>query len=329
MCDELTEIENQGYLRRRISRREVGAGAGATLAAMWTGCAAPQASGERPRAAPQPQVANAQAPSGGESPERGAESGEPAKTAASPGVAARMVTVDTPDGSAEAFFVTPEHGPHPGVLMWPDIAGLRDAFRTMATRLAGEGYAVLVVNPYYRSSAWSVFKTFDEWRTDEGREKVGPMREVLTPEAIGRDAVAFLSWLDRQDAVAQDRKLAATGYCMTGPFTFHAAAAVPERVGAIASFHGGGLVTKEPTSPHLAFAKMNAAALICIAQNDDERDPGAKDALRKAAATADVAAEIEVYPAQHGFCVLDSPVYDEAQAERAWARMLETFSRYL
>ncbi len=325
MCDDLTEIENQNYLRRRISRREVGAGAGATFAAMWAGCVAPQASGTPPRATPpatsEPGVEEPSAPSAG------AEG--PVKPVASPAVTARMVTVDTPDGSAEAFFVTPPRGPHPGVLVWPDIAGLREAFQTMATRLAGEGYAVLVVNPYYRSSAWSVFKTFDEWRTNEGREKVGPMREALTADAVGRDAVAFLSWLDRQDAVAQNRKLAATGYCMTGSFTFHAAAAVPERVGAIASFHGGGLVTKEPTSPHLAFSKMKAAALICIAQNDDERDPNAKDALRRAAAAAEVAAEVNVYPAQHGFCVLDSPVYDEAQAERAWARMLETFARTL
>lgn len=125
------------------------------------------------------------------------------------------------------------------------------------------------------------------------------------------------------------KKLASSGYCMGGPFTFRTAAAVPERVGAIASFHGGGLVTEESTSPHTLLSEMKAAALVCIAANDDERDPQAKVALRKAAEAAGLPAEIEVYPAQHGWCTIDSPVYDEAQAERAWTRMLETFARHL
>lgn len=240
-----------------------------------------------------------------------------------------MVTITTPDGAAEAFFATPASGQHPGVLMWPDVAGLRDAFKTMATRLAGQGYAVLAVNHYYRWTKMPFLSTFSEWRTPEGKEKIGPMREGLTPERITSDGAAFVAWLDHQKEVDKGKKLATSGYCMGGPYTFRTAAVAPDRVGVIASFHGGGLVTSEPTSPHALLPKMNAAALICIAQSDDERDPKAKTALRQAADAARVAAEIEVYPTQHGWCVLDSPVYDEEQAERAWSRMLATFERYL
>jgi carboxymethylenebutenolidase len=240
-----------------------------------------------------------------------------------------MVAIDTPDGKAEAFFVAPKAGRHPGVVMWPDVAGLRDAYETMATRLAGAGFAVLVVNQYYRSAKLPVLSSFDEWRTEEGKKKIAPMREAITPAGIASDGAAFVAWLDLQESVDKSRKIATAGYCMGGPFTFRTAAAVPERVGAIASFHGGGLVTEEPTSPHLLFSKMKAAALICIAHNDDEREPETKTTLRQAAVAADVPAEIEVYPAQHGWCTIDSPVYDEAQAERAWARMLATFERYL
>jgi carboxymethylenebutenolidase len=240
-----------------------------------------------------------------------------------------MVVVETPDGAAEAFFVTPASGKHPGVLLWPDVAGLRAAYMTMATRLANEGYAVLAVNPYYRSAKVPVLSSFAEWRTEEGKARIGPMRAALTPEAITKDGAAFTAWLDRQQNVDRGKKLGTMGYCMGGPFTFRTAAAAADRVGAIASFHGGGLVTAEPTSPHALLPAMKVAALICIAQNDDEREPAAKDTLRQAAKAANVEAEIEVYPAQHGWCTIDSPVYDEAQAERAWARLLATFERHL
>jgi carboxymethylenebutenolidase len=240
-----------------------------------------------------------------------------------------MVVIDTPDGTAEAFFVTPTNGRHPGVLLWPDVAGLRDAYKTMATRLAGEGYTVLAVNQYYRSTKLPVLTTFSEWRTEQGKEKIRPMREAITPQGVSSDGAAFAAWLDQQKEVDKGKKLATSGYCMGGPFTFRTAAAVPERVGVIASFHGGGLVTDEPTSPHALLPKIKGAALICIAQNDDGREPEAKTTLRQAADQAQVPAEIEVYPAQHGWCTVDSPVYDEAQAERAWARMLATFERYL
>jgi carboxymethylenebutenolidase len=239
----------------------------------------------------------------------------------------RRVEIRTPEGTAEGFFVAAKGGSHPGVLMWPDVAGLREAFEKMATRLAGDGYAVLVVNPYYRSSNLPILTKFSEWRTEEGKAKIAPMRGALTPEGIAKDGTAYVTWLDQQPEVDKESKIATSGYCMGGPFTFWTAAAVPDRVGVIASFHGGGLVTDGAASPHNLLRKFKGAALVCIAQNDDERAPEHKETLREAADRAEIAADIEVYPAQHGWCVIDSPVYHEEEAERAWARMLATFER--
>ena len=314
MCDEETEADNARWLTQaRLHRREVGMGAGAVVATLMAGCG--------PSPAPAP--AKTPSASAGEGPPA-REPSESSATSAAP--TGRTVTIETPDGTAEGFFVAPSGARHPGVLVWPDVAGLRGAFETMATRLAEQGYAVLVVNPYYRSAKMPILETFSQWQTEEGKAKIAPMREALTPEGIASDGAAFVAWLDAQPEVDTARKIATTGYCMGGPFTFRTAAAAPERVGAIGSFHGGGLVTKNADSPHLLFSKMKAAALVCIAQNDDERQPEAKSTLKQAAESAHVPAEIEVYPAQHGWCVTDSPVYDEQQAERAWARMLATFS---
>jgi carboxymethylenebutenolidase len=236
------------------------------------------------------------------------------------------VTITTPDGQADGLFVHPEQGKHPGVLMWPDIAGLRPAYETMARRLAAEGFAVLVVNPYYRSAKGHVLGHFDAWRTDEGKAKVMPMVEQLTAEAVTRDGKAHVAWLDQQAAVDTSKKIGTQGYCMSGSFTFRTAAAAPERVGAFASFHGGGLVTDAADSPHRVMEKAKARALVCIAANDHERDPSAKGKLEAAAEAAPgVSAEIEVYPANHGWCALDSPVYDETQANKAWERLLATY----
>lgn len=305
MCDDATEAENEAYLESpRLKRRELNIGAGAAFVAMLTGCAS----------APDPKKPE---------PAPNLDKAQPLPTTG------QMLSITTPDGAAEAFFVTPNSGTHPGVLLWPDVAGLRDAYKTMATRLAGAGYAVLAVNQYYRSGKMPLLSSFAEWRTEEGKEKIRPMREALNPEAISRDGAAFAAWLDQRKEVDKKRKVATTGYCMGGPFTLRTAAAAPERVGVIASFHGGGLVTKEETSPHLLLPKIKAAALICVAKNDDEREPEAKTTLRQAADAAHIPAEIEVYAAQHGWCTLDSPVYDQRQAERAWTRMLATFERYL
>jgi carboxymethylenebutenolidase len=241
----------------------------------------------------------------------------------------RVVTIETPDVKADAFFVTPAQGKHAAVIMWPDIAGLRDAFRTMGTRLAGAGYAVLVVNQYYRSSPAPVLTDFAEWRTDAGKAKLAPMIALVTPETTTRDAAAFVAWLDAQPEVDTSKKIGTAGYCMGGPFTFRTAAASPARVGALASLHGANLASDASDSPHLSIAKMHAALFVAIAQNDDEKQPDAKTKLREAADAAKLPAEIEVYPAQHGWCALDSPVYDAAQAEKAWARMLATFATHL
>jgi carboxymethylenebutenolidase len=316
MCDESTELENHASFENgRLSRREMGTGAGAALAVVLTGCALP--------------AAPAKEAFGTTTPERAPQREPPTVSEAARATAAEMVSIKTADGDAEAFFVRPESGQHPGVILWPDVAGLRDAYKTMATRLAASGYAVLAVNQYYRSTKLPVLTAFSEWRTEEGKKRLQPMREAITPEGTARDGAAFVAWLDQQQAVDNRRKLAASGYCMGGPFAFRTAAAAPARVGAIASFHGGGLVTDEPTSPHALFASIKAAALICIAQNDDEREPAAKTTLKQAAEQAGVRAEIEVYAAQHGFCTIDSPVYDKEQAERAWARMLAMFEAHL
>lgn len=239
------------------------------------------------------------------------------------------VTVTTPDGAADAFFVHPVRGRHAAVVMWPDVMGIRPAFRQMGTRLAQSGYAVLVVNPYYRAVKGEVIKTGESFADPDVRARIMPYAQAQSPTTVDTDARAFTMFLDAQPAVDPRRKIGVAGYCMSGPFTMRAAALLPDRVGAGASFHGGGLATATPTSPHLLIPKMKAGFLIAIAQNDDERDPAAKDTLRAAFATSNVAAEIEVYPAQHGWCPPDSRVYDQIQADRAWSRMLALFGTAL
>lgn len=239
----------------------------------------------------------------------------------------RMVEITTADGIADAFFVHPAQGAHPGVVMWPDIAGLREAKKVMARRLAAAGYAVLCVNQYYRGGPAPILQSFSEFRTPEGQAKIKPLREALTTEAVTRDAGAYVAFLDGEAAVDKSRKMGSNGYCMGGPFTVRTAAAAPGRVGAAASFHGAGLVTDEPDSPHRLLAKTKAAYLFAIARNDDAKDPSAKEQLRKAGQAAGVPAEIEVYPADHGWCVPDSPAYDPVEADRAWERMLVLFDR--
>lgn len=231
-------------------------------------------------------------------------------------VTGRAVTITTPDGPAQAYYAAPRSGRHPAVLIWPDIMGLRPAFEGMASRLAESGYAVLAVNQFHRTTRTPFTDLPD------ARGKAMEWRKTLTSAAIMRDATAFLRWLDQQPGVDARRGIAVTGYCMGGPMTIQSAVAVPARVRAIASFHGAGLVTDAPDSPHRLVSKMRGRALIAIAQNDDARAPGDKDALRTAFATANVPAEIAVYPANHGWCPPDSPAYDKVQAERAWSRLL-------
>jgi carboxymethylenebutenolidase len=237
------------------------------------------------------------------------------------------VRIQTADGVADALFVHPARGKRPAVIIWPDIGGLREAFYAMGRRLAAAGYAVLVVNQYYRHAPAPVLSSFAEWRTPAGQAKLAPMIAGVTAAAVARDAAAFVGWLDGQRAVDKRKGIGSQGYCMGGPFAVRTAAAAPGRVRAAASFHGGGLVGTAADSPIQLLGQTQASYLIAIAQGDDARAPGDKDALRTAAAAAKRPAEIEVYPASHGWCVMDSPVYDAAQADRAWERLLALYSR--
>lgn len=239
------------------------------------------------------------------------------------------VEIKTPDGTCDAHFVHPTKGAHPGVLVWPDIFGLRPAFRQMGKRLAESGYAVLTVNPFYREKKSPVAERAS-LEDPEVRTQLFKLAGTLTAERANTDAKAFIDWLDKQSAVDKKRKIGTTGYCMGGPLTMRTAAAVPNRVGAGASFHGGNLVTDKPDSPHLLVPKMKAHYLFAIASNDDERDPKAKDALREAFAKAKLPAEIEVYAgALHGWCPPDSQVYNQEAAEKAWGRLLALFKTAL
>lgn len=236
------------------------------------------------------------------------------------------VTVTTPDGSADCYFVHPASGTAPGVLVWPDIFGLRPAFRQMGKRLAESGYAVLVVNPFYRQKK---APTASEGGATPIQE-VMPLARALNETTQMTDAKAFTSWLDGQKSVAKNRKMGTQGYCMGGPMALRTAAAVPGRVGAVASFHGGGLVTDAPNSPHLQAAKSQAQFLIAIADNDDKRSPNDKTAMKETFAKANLPAEIEVYEgAAHGWCPPDSRVYNEPQAEKAWSRLLALYGKAL
>jgi carboxymethylenebutenolidase len=290
MCDDFTEQDNDDFFRRQgLTRRQFGKGGMGVALAMML---------------------------------------PPLATALD--VTEQDVRVETPDGSADCYFVHPASGAHAGVIVWPDIMGLRKSFRMMGKRLAEAGYAVLVVNPYYRMTKGAVIADGESFSDPAVRERLMPYARSLSPQTCVTDGRAFVTYLDQQPAVDTGRKMGTTGYCMTGSYTLRLAAAVPERIGAGASFHGGGLATDAADSPHLLIPQIKASFLIAIAQNDDEKDPNAKVLLRKAFDSAGVEAEIEVYEnTLHGWCPPDSRVYNEAQAERAWSRLLALFERRL
>jgi carboxymethylenebutenolidase len=236
------------------------------------------------------------------------------------------VNVTTPDGVADCYFVHPASGAAAGVLIWPDIFGLRPAFRQMGKRLAESGYAVLVVNPFYRAKKAPTA----EQGAATPIQQVMPLAKALNETTHMIDAKAFVGWLDEQSPVAKNRKVGTQGYCMGGPMAFRTAAAVPDRVGAVATFHGGGLVTDKPNSPHLEAAKSKAQFLVAIAANDDMRSPNEKNALKETFAQAHLPVEIEVYTGTaHGWCPPDSHVYNEPQAEKAWSRLLVLYGKAL
>jgi carboxymethylenebutenolidase len=236
------------------------------------------------------------------------------------------VTIKTPDGTCDAYFVHPSSGTAPGVLLWPDIFGLRPAMKTMAKRLAENGYSVVVVNPFYRTKK---APTADQGAATPVQSLMPLAQGVSSDTMQMADAKAFIAWLDQQPSVAKNRKIGTQGYCMGGPFTFRTAAA-SDRVGAVASFHGGGLVTQQPNSPHLQVSKTKAQLLICIADNDDKRAPTDKDTLKETFQKSGQQAEIEVYTGcAHGWCPPDSGVYNEPGAEKAWGRLLELYKKAL
>ena len=283
MCDEHTQHDADEFLRRfGMTRRQFG-----------------KLSAVAGMAVMFPPVANAQA------------------------ISETDVEVTTPDGLADCHFVHPSTGQHPAVLVWPDILGLRPAFRAMGRRLAQSGYSVLVVNPFYRDARSPGGGEGASFGQPEIRNIVLPMAGNLNADTHFTDARAFVGFLDQQAAVDTGRKIGTTGYCMGGPMVMRTVAAVPDRLGAGATFHGGGLATAADDSPHLLIPTTTAQMLHCVAANDDENNPEAKNILRDAYASAGIPAEIEVYEgAMHGWCPPDSQVYNDAQAERAWGRLL-------
>jgi len=247
------------------------------------------------------------------------------------GLVENAVTFEAPGGTFDGVFIHPAEGKHPAVILWPDIAGLRPAKLEMGRRLAAEGYAVLVGNPYYRNVAGEQFADFDAWREGGGFDAVAPWMEDNTPAAVAETAGAVVAWLDAQDAVDTSRGIGNQGYCMTGSWTIYVAAAVPERVKAAASFHGGWLVGEDANTPvnQLANLAEDAKVLIAIARDDDANAPTDKDALGTAGEAAAAEVTVEVYDGDHGWTVLDSPVYAEAEANRAWENLLALYSSAL
>lgn len=293
MCDDRTAADDEAFLQSKsaISRRGFGAASVGLVSASALGaCASPVAADE---------------------------------------IVETDVNITTSDGTCDAHFAHPGSGRHPAILVWPDIMGLRPAFRVMGKRLAQSGYAVLTVNPFYRLQRAPILAEGQTFQDPDVRQRLMGLMRGFSQATQTSDANALISWIDQQRAVDTGKKIGTTGYCMGGSFVVRTAAAKPDRVGAGGSFHGGGLATTNPDSPHLLFPQTRASFLIAIAQNDDEQEPQTKDTLRTAFAAANRPAEIEVYPARHGWCVIDSQAYDQVQADRAWDRLLHLFQTSL
>jgi carboxymethylenebutenolidase len=254
-----------------------------------------------------------------------------------PEVVETDVEIKTPDGTCDAAFIHPKAGSHPGVLIWPDAFGLRPSMRAIGRRIAAEGYSVVVPNPFYRVSKapFTDASNFNFQNPDDMAKLRPLMASVNAPGNAEKDATAYVAFLDAQKQVKTNKKIGAQGYCMGGALVVRTAAALPDRIGAGASFHGGGLVTDKPDSPHLLAPKIKARMYFGIAASDDSRQPDAKDKLKEAFSAAKVSAEIEVYPAQHGWCVPDmpvrdgAPIYNKAEAERAWAKLVALYKAAL
>ena len=265
--------------------------------------------------------------------EAGAEPGEGSETASPGGFPTwteEAVSFETPDGEMDGWLVATTSGPAPAIILWPDIAGLRETKKAMARRLADSGYAVLVVNQYYRDEKAPIWKDFADFAGNGGWPKARQMFANLGADPVMRDAKAAVAFLDANDRVDSSRGIGTQGYCMGGPFTMWSAAAAPDRIKAAASFHGGGLVREgNPKSPHKLMGQMDASLLIAVARDDDADAPAEKTVLREAADAAGRDAVIEVFAGDHGWCVPDSPAYAEEEAEKAWAALLGLYKRAL
>jgi carboxymethylenebutenolidase len=249
-------------------------------------------------------------------------------------VSERNVEIKTPDGTCDAAFITPAPGAHPGVIIWPDAFGLRPSMRDMARRLAMAGYSVLVPNPFYRVARSPVYENAANVNFAQERGKIGPLMASINAEgAVEKDVPAYIAWMDMQKEIDRTKKIGTQGYCMGGALVVRTAATVPNRVGAGASFHGGGLVTQNANSPHLLAPKIKARMYFGIATNDDMQQPDAKTKLKESFDAAKVPVEVEVYSmAQHGWCVPDmpaqangQPIYNKADAERAWGKLMALY----
>ena len=254
-----------------------------------------------------------------------------ASAAAQAKVVEKDVNVPMASGVSDSALFYPEgKGTWPAVLVWTDILGLRPVFREMGRRLAAEGYVVLVPNPFYRNAKAPVVDGSFDFSKPEDRARVMPMAAALTADANISDAKSYVAFLDAQAQTNKKKKMGVQGYCMGGPLTFRTAATQADRIGAAATFHGGGLVTDKPDSPSLLIPKMKAEVLCCVADNDDKRDPAAKDKLKEAFAAAHLKATVEVYEGcSHGWTVRGSQVYNEAGAEKAWAELTALYKRNL
>jgi carboxymethylenebutenolidase len=252
-----------------------------------------------------------------------------AEARAQANVVEKDVQVKTADGTSDAALFHPSgRGTWPAVLLWPDIMGLRPVMREMGRRLSSQGYVVLVVNPFYRSAKPDEYAKLN-FGDPEGRKTLMGYRQAISDAGVDSDAKAYLAFLDAQPQTNKRKKAGVQGYCMGGPLSFRTAAAVPNRIGAVGSFHGGGLVTPQPNSPHLLIAKTNAAYLVAVAKNDDARAPNDKEVLKKTFAETKRPATVEVYAGDHGWCVRGSQVYNEAEAERAWAELTKLYKQHL
>lgn len=239
-------------------------------------------------------------------------------------------TITTPDGTCTVTLATPDDsgGPWPGVVMYPDAGGARETFTQMATRLAGYGYAVLVPDVYYRTPGWEPFDMANVFGNPDERARLFRMIGTVTPDHMETDANAFFDHLQARPEVTGTR-FGTTGYCMGGRTSLIVAGRVPDRVAAAMSFHGGGLVTDDPTSPHLAADRIRAAVYVGGAENDASFTPENAEALDKALTAAGVEHTVEIYPAGHGFAVPDNAPYDQAAADRHWAAMRDFFGTHL